>query len=81
MGLPPPSPLPEFVYKITPEAPPQPIPEQYPLSALDQQDGFVHLSTSWQVSYNNIYYFRLYLMTLRCYFTPACLERWRCGCN
>ena len=62
MGLPPPSPLPEFVYKITPEAPPQPIPEQYPLSALDQQDGFVHLSTSWQVSYDNIYYFGLYLI-------------------
>ncbi|KXX73743.1 hypothetical protein MMYC01_209402 [Madurella mycetomatis] len=47
--LPPPSPLPEFVYKITPTAPPEPIPEQYPLSELDRQDGFVHLSASWQV--------------------------------
>lgn len=46
---PPPSPLPEFVYKITPEAPPSPIPDSYPLSELDQKDGFVHLSTSWQV--------------------------------
>lgn len=46
---PPPSPLPEFVYKITLEAPPSPIPESYPLSELDQKDGFVHLSTSWQV--------------------------------
>ncbi|KAL2142225.1 hypothetical protein VTI28DRAFT_1423 [Corynascus sepedonium] len=47
--LPPPNPLPEFVYKITPTAPPDPIPEQYPLSDLDRQDGFVHLSASWQV--------------------------------
>jgi hypothetical protein len=46
--LPPPSPLPEFVYKITRTAPPDPIPEQYPLSDLDRQDGFVHLSVSWQ---------------------------------
>jgi uncharacterized protein (DUF952 family) len=44
----PPNPLPEYIYKITPTAPPDPIPEQYPLSALDQQDGFVHLSTAWQ---------------------------------
>jgi uncharacterized protein (DUF952 family) len=44
-----PSPLPEFVYKITPAAPPNPIPEEYPLSELDQKDGFVHLSTGWQV--------------------------------
>ena len=46
--LPPPSPLPDFVYKITPNAPPDPIAEQYPLSELDRQDGFVHLSASWQ---------------------------------
>lgn len=46
----PPSPLPEFVYKITPTAPPDPIPEAYPLSDLDRQDGFVHLSTAQQVS-------------------------------
>ncbi|KAK0728429.1 hypothetical protein B0T26DRAFT_738776 [Lasiosphaeria miniovina] len=45
----PPSPLPEFVYKITPTAPPDPIPEAYPLSDLDRQDGFVHLSTAWQI--------------------------------
>jgi uncharacterized protein (DUF952 family) len=46
--LPPPSPLPEYVYKIIPSAPPDPIPSSYPLSDLDKQDGFVHLSTSWQ---------------------------------
>ncbi len=54
--LPPPSPLPEFVYKITPTSPPDPIPEQYPLSELDRQDGFVHLSTSWQARLRTIPY-------------------------
>ena len=54
--LPPPSPLPEFVYKITPTSPPDPIPEQYPLSELDRQDGFVHLSASWQARLHTIPY-------------------------
>lgn len=45
----PPNPLPKYVYKIIPTAPPSPIPSPYPLSALDEKDGFVHLSTSWQV--------------------------------
>ncbi|KAB5554403.1 hypothetical protein GE09DRAFT_126112 [Coniochaeta sp. 2T2.1] len=47
--LQPPSPLPKYVYKIIPTAPPQPIPSPYPLSALDQKDGFVHLSTASQI--------------------------------
>ncbi len=54
--LPPPSPLPDFVYKITPTSPPDPIPEQYPLSELDRQDGFVHLSASWQARLHTIPY-------------------------
>jgi len=38
------------VYKIVPSAPPDPLPaEEYPLSELDRKDGFVHLSTAWQV--------------------------------
>ncbi|KAI0202019.1 hypothetical protein F4808DRAFT_92318 [Astrocystis sublimbata] len=45
----PPSPLPRFVYKIVPTAPPSPIPAQYPLSELDQKDGFVHLSIATQI--------------------------------
>lgn len=45
-----PSPLPKFVYKIVPSAPPSPIPDEYPLSDLDKADGFVHLSTADQVS-------------------------------
>ncbi|KAI0390861.1 hypothetical protein F5Y17DRAFT_461358 [Xylariaceae sp. FL0594] len=45
----PPSPLPEYVYKIIPAAPPSPIPAAYPLSDLDQKDGFVHLSIASQI--------------------------------
>ena len=41
---------PKHVYKIVPEAPPQPIPQEFPLSELDRSDGFVHLSTATQVS-------------------------------
>ncbi|KAM0808622.1 hypothetical protein AB5N19_08965 [Seiridium cardinale] len=45
-----PSPLPDYVYKIISSAPPSPVPEEYPLSELDKNDGFVHLSTGDQVS-------------------------------
>ncbi|KAI0182460.1 hypothetical protein EV127DRAFT_378710 [Xylaria flabelliformis] len=45
----PPTPLPTYVYKITPTAPPSPIPAQYPLSELDQKDGFIHLSIAKQI--------------------------------
>jgi uncharacterized protein (DUF952 family) len=38
-----------FIYKILPAAPADPLPEQFPLSSLDQDDGFVHLSTATQV--------------------------------
>ena len=40
---------PRFVYKIVPTAPPEPIPEAYPLSDLDKKDGFIHLRTATQV--------------------------------
>ncbi|KAL2196391.1 hypothetical protein P885DRAFT_60993 [Corynascus similis CBS 632.67] len=67
--LPPPKPLPEFVYKITPTAPPEPLPEQYPLSDLDRQDGFVHLSASWQVPITADLFFKdttsFYILKLR----------------
>ncbi|KAI0164248.1 hypothetical protein GGR52DRAFT_559005 [Hypoxylon sp. FL1284] len=45
----PPDPLPAYVYKIVPSAPPTPIPSEYPLSELDQKDGFVHLSIGTQI--------------------------------
>ena len=45
----PPFPLPTYVYKILPEAPPSPLPDALPLSPLDAKDGFIHLSTAAQV--------------------------------
>lgn len=47
--MPPPSPLPTYLYKILPTAPPTPLPERLPLSDLDRTDGYIHLSTSEQV--------------------------------
>ena len=44
-----PSPLPTYVYKILPEAPPSPLPSPYPPSELDRKDGFIHLSSAEQV--------------------------------
>jgi uncharacterized protein (DUF952 family) len=41
---------PRFIYKIVPSPPDDPFPKEHPLSDLDQNDGFVHLSTSIQVS-------------------------------
>jgi uncharacterized protein (DUF952 family) len=46
--------LPTFLYKIIPNAPPHPIPEEYPLSELDTQSGFVHLSEASQVSKQSV---------------------------
>ncbi|CAM1501100.1 Fc.00g102620.m01.CDS01 [Cosmosporella sp. VM-42] len=40
---------PKYVYKIVPSCPPEPFPEEYPLSDLDRNDGFIHLSTATQV--------------------------------
>jgi uncharacterized protein (DUF952 family) len=48
--MPAPSPLPTYLYKILPSAPPSPIPERLPLSDLDSNDGFIHLSTSDQTA-------------------------------
>lgn len=44
-----PSPLPTYLYKILPAAPPSPLPARLPLSDLDRNDGYIHLSTSEQV--------------------------------
>ena len=43
---------PTFIYKIVPKssAPPTPLPEALPVSDLDNNDGFIHLSTSNQLS-------------------------------
>lgn len=41
---------PKYVYKIIPSPPEDPFPKEHPLSDLDRNDGFVHLSTSSQVT-------------------------------
>jgi uncharacterized protein (DUF952 family) len=48
--MPAPTPLPTHLYKILPTAPPTPLPTRLPLSDLDHNDGFIHLSTSSQFS-------------------------------
>ncbi|CCF46097.1 hypothetical protein CH063_14959, partial [Colletotrichum higginsianum] len=48
--MPAPAQMPQYLYKIVPEAPPSPLPAEYPLSDLDRNDGFIHLSTADQVS-------------------------------
>lgn len=45
---------PKYVYKIVPTAPPEPLPAEYPLSELDQTDGFVHMSTAEQVKHTDL---------------------------
>ncbi|KAM0303140.1 hypothetical protein ACHAPM_003932 [Fusarium culmorum] len=40
---------PKYIYKIIPSPPEDPFPKELPLSELDRNDGFVHLSTSSQV--------------------------------
>jgi len=42
-------PFPTFVYKILDTPPPLPIPHTLPLSSLDSQDGFIHLSDANQI--------------------------------
>lgn len=44
-----PEPRPIHLYKILSSHPIEPFPIEYPLSALDAKDGFVHLSTAMQV--------------------------------
>lgn len=43
--------LPNYLYKLVPSnaAPADPLPEELPLSELDQNSGFIHLSTAVQV--------------------------------
>ncbi|KAM0722641.1 hypothetical protein Q7P37_002082 [Cladosporium fusiforme] len=40
---------PTFWYKILDEAPPSPLPDTLPATALDANDGFIHLSTASQI--------------------------------
>lgn len=64
-----PSPLPNYLYKILPSAPPSPLPERLPLSDLDRNDGYIHLSTARQVPGTADKFFgsfaELYLLRIR----------------
>ncbi|TFY71408.1 hypothetical protein EVG20_g1616 [Dentipellis fragilis] len=42
---------PTYIYKLVPSStpPPDPLPELLPVSELDEQSGFIHLSTAVQV--------------------------------
>ncbi|KAG9246624.1 hypothetical protein BJ878DRAFT_272868 [Calycina marina] len=46
-----PSPRPKYIYKIVPASDPPPalLPEKLPVSALDDRDDFIHMSTSHQI--------------------------------
>ncbi|GAO46724.1 hypothetical protein SAICODRAFT_28829 [Saitoella complicata NRRL Y-17804] len=44
-----PTPLPAHIYKLLPSPPPSPLPPALPVSELDQNDGYIHLSTHTQV--------------------------------
>jgi len=67
--MPAPSPLPTHLYKILDAAPPWPLPARLPLSDLDRNDGYIHLSTSEQVPGTADKFFggvaELWLLTIR----------------
>lgn len=50
-------PFPSFLIKIIESRPPNPLPDAFPLSALDQKDGFIHLSTFEQTPKTASLYF------------------------
>ncbi|KAH9989688.1 hypothetical protein BJV74DRAFT_837851, partial [Russula compacta] len=53
-------PIPRHVYKILSEEPPNPLPHNLPLTPLDRQDGFIHLSAGWRVPETSTAYFGSY---------------------
>ncbi|KAG6009046.1 hypothetical protein E4U21_003377 [Claviceps maximensis] len=74
---------PQFVYKIVPSAQPSVLPEHLPLSPLDQQDGFIHLSTGQQVPLTCDAFFgttsTLWLLKLELLGRVADLTKWEGG--
>jgi hypothetical protein len=53
-------PFPRYVYKILSEEPPEPLPYMLPLTPLDKQDGFIHLSAGWRLAETTSLYFGSY---------------------
>ena len=60
-----PDPLPKYTYKIVPSSPPEVLPAEYPVSELDQKDGFIHMSTAAQGRIISTFPERLILMPHR----------------
>lgn len=50
-------PVPTYVYKITATPPPNPLPHTLPLSELDREDGFIHLSNASQIPITSSQFF------------------------
>jgi len=50
-------PVPTYVYKIALTPPPTPLPHTLPLSELDQNDGFIHLSNASQTPITSSQFF------------------------
>ena len=50
-------PVPDYVYKIVPTSPPNPLPHDLPLSELDQGSGCIHLSNAFQIPVTALRYF------------------------
>lgn len=53
-------PFPRYVYKILSEEPPNPLPHTLPLTPLDRQDGFIHLSAGWRAPQTTALFFGSY---------------------
>ena len=53
-------PFPPYVYKILSEEPPDPLPHTLPLTPLDKEDGFIHLSIGKRVPLTAALYFASY---------------------
>lgn len=76
-----PTPLPKYIFKILPATPlpPTPLPHALPLSALDASDGFIHLSTSFQILRTLNAFFssssRVYILRIK-YDTVAQYIKW-----
>lgn len=72
-------PFPRYVYKILSEEPPKPLPHTLPLTPLDRQDGFIHLSAGWRVPQTTALFFGSYttIWLLRLDTEVACGEQAR----
>lgn len=60
---------PTYLYKILSEAVPEPLPITLPTTPLDEQDGFIHLSTAARTAKTAVLFFndyrRLWILQLR----------------